>query len=112
MPLNTSSYKPGVLDYFESFGLKENDNNAFPLHQPLVIPNYFAPLGHNMQPNGFNPLCVQRQDNFPFLYGAPSFDNSKSSTPALQPINGADYNGFGSAAPFQAGKTRHQDYDI
>lgn len=116
LPMNTPSSmfnKPNASNYFESFGMKENDSNmGFPLQQSLAMPSYFVPQGHNMQSNGFNPLCVQRQDNFPFLYGNPSFDNSKPSTPAFQPMNGVDFNNLGSATPFQTGKTQHEDYDI
>lgn len=115
MPLNMSSSiydKATITNYYEGFGLKENDSMAFPLQQSVAMPSYFVPQGHNMQQNGFNPLCVQRQDNFPFIYGSAAFDGSKSSAPAFQPMNGADYGGLGSAAPFQAGKSQHETFDI
>lgn len=92
--------------------MKENDNLSFPLQQPVPMPSYFAPQGHNMQQNGLNPLCVQRQDNFPFLYGAGSFDNSKSSTPAFQTLNGTDYSGLGSGAPYQTGHVKRSEFEI
>lgn len=115
MPLNMSSSiydKATITNYYEGFGLKENDSMAFPLQQSVAMPSYFVPQGHNMQQNGFNPLCVQRQDNFPFIYGSAAFDGPKSSAPAFQPMNGADYGGLGSAAPFQAGKSQHETFDI
>ena len=116
MPLNTSASmfnKPNTPNYFDSFGMKENDSNiSFPLQQPLTMSSYFVPQTHNMQSNGFNPLCVQRQDNFPLLYSTSSFDNLKSSAPPFQPINGVDFNSMGSATPFQTGKAQHEEFDI
>lgn len=114
MPLNTGSamFNKNVPNFFDGFGMKENDNLNFPLQQSVAMPSYFAPQGHNMQQNGLNPLCVQRQDNFPFLYGTASFDNSKPSTPTFQPMNGTDYSGLGSAPPFQTGNAKRSPFDI
>lgn len=114
MPLNTTSsmFNKNAPNFFESFGMKENDNLSFPLQQPVPMPSYFAPQGHSMQQNGLNPLCVQRQDNFPYLYGTGSYDSSKPSTPAFQPMNGSEYSGLGSTASYQTGHAKRSEYDI
>ncbi|KUI57593.1 hypothetical protein VP1G_04868 [Cytospora mali] len=112
MPLNTASSifnKSSAPSLFETFGMKENDGLAF--QQSVPMQSYFAPQGHNMQQNGLNPLCVQRQNNFSFAYGAPSFDNSKSSVPDFQSMNVTDYSILGSAGPFHTGNGR-RDFDI
>ncbi|ROW10973.1 hypothetical protein VMCG_00879 [Cytospora schulzeri] len=114
MPLNMSSsvFNKNTPNYFDGFGMKENDNLSFSLQQPMSMPSYFAPPSHNMQQNGLNPLCVQRQDNFPFLYGTGSFDSSKPSNTAFQSMNGTDYSGMGSTGQFHTGNAKRPQYDI
>ena len=118
IPLNTtsslfnSSNKSAPPNYFEEFGFKDSDNMAFPLQHSIPMPGYFAPQRHNMQPNGFNPLCVQRAENYSFVYGTPSFDSSKSTASTFQSMNAGDYSGLNPNSPFRTGNTQHENYDI
>ncbi|KAK7714152.1 hypothetical protein SLS64_004250 [Diaporthe eres] len=114
-PLMASSSlfpRPGQ-SFFPGFGMKENDSMAFPMHQPGAMHGYFPQNRQNMQAStsGFNPLYLQRQDNYPFLYsGGHSFEASKPPTPAFQTINGADFASMDSN-PFQPGQAQQDDFD-
>lgn len=75
---------------------------------------YFPLNRQNMHTSssGFNPLYLQRQDNYPFLYGGHSFEASKPPTPVFQTLNGADFAGMGSTPAFQHGQTQQGDFDV
>lgn len=71
---------------------KENDRNAFSLQQTSNMHGYFQPR-QNMEPGAFNPLCVQRQDNFPNVYDQ-VFDSFKPSNVTFQPMSSMGYSGL------------------
>ncbi|KAG6362825.1 hypothetical protein INS49_007919 [Diaporthe citri] len=100
--------------FFPGFGMKENDSMAFPMHQPSAMHGYFPQNRQNMQAStsGFNPLYLQRQDNYPFLYSGHSFEASKPSTPAFQTVNSADFAGMDSNPSFQPGQAQQDDFDV
>lgn len=70
---------------------KENDRNAFSVHQTANMPGYYQPR-QNIQSGAFNPLYVQRQETYANVYG-PGFDSFKPSNSAFQSMNGIGYNG-------------------
>lgn len=115
-PLMASSSlfpRPGQ-GFFPGFGMKENDSMAFPMHQPGAMHGYFPHNRQNMQAStsGFNPLYLQRQDNYPFLYGSGhSFEAPKPPTPAFQTMNNADFASMDST-PFQPGQAQQDDFDV
>lgn len=100
--------------FFPGFGMKENDGLAFPMHQTGAMHGYFPQNRQNMQAStgGFNPLYLQRQDNYPFLYSSHSFEASKPPTPAFQTMNGADFAGMDPNPSFQPGQAQQDDFDV
>lgn len=105
-----------------SFGFydKENDHTPFTMQQTGTMPgtmsSYFTQQRHNMQSNGLNPLCVQRQDSpgFPYLFAGQSFDPPKSTSTPFQPMSVMEYNPMNSGSQFQTGNTQSQNggFDI
>lgn len=77
----------------------KEDHNTFSLQQAPSLPAYLGQQRQNMQSGGLNPLCVQRQDNFPFLYGG--FDNSRPSNQTFQSMGVVDYSGLNNGSPYQ-----------
>lgn len=58
------------------------------------MPTFYNQLRQNVQPGDFNPLCVQRQNQFPYLYGE-GFDNNKPAAPtSFSAMNGMNYSGL------------------
>ncbi|KAL1848870.1 hypothetical protein Daus18300_013482 [Diaporthe australafricana] len=107
MPLMTSSvFSRPSQSFFPGFGMKENDSLAFPMPQPGAVHGFFAQPRQSMQVNtsSYNPLCLHRQDNYPFLYGGPAFEASKPPTPAFPAMPGADYGSMDTAPSFQPGQ--------
>lgn len=115
-PLMTSSsiFPRPSQSFFPGFGMKENDSMAFPMHPPGAMHGYFPQNRHNMQASasGFNPLYLQRQDTYPFLYGGHSFEASKPPTPAFQTLNGTDFTGMESNPSFQPDQAQQDDFDV
>lgn len=110
----TSLFHRPAPSFFPGFGMKENDAMAFSMHQPGAMNGYFPQNRQNMQanPNGFNPLYLQRQDNYPLFYSGHSYDASKPPTPAFQTMNGADFAGMDSAPSFQPGQAQQDDFGV
>jgi hypothetical protein len=94
--------------------MKENDSMVFPMHQHGAMPGYFTHPRPAMQAGaaGFNPLFLQRQDNYPFLYGGHSFEVPKPATPVFQSLNGPDLGGLGAASSFPHGSAKHEEFDV
>lgn len=115
-PLMTSSslFPRSNQSFFPGFGMKENDGMAFPMHQQGAMHGYFPQHRQTMQMNngGFNPLYLQRQDNYPFLYGGHSFEVPKPATPVFQTLNGPDLGGLSSAPSFPPGQAQHEEFDL
>ncbi|KAK2611412.1 hypothetical protein N8I77_004751 [Diaporthe amygdali] len=114
-PLMTASslFPRPNQSFFPGFGMKENDGMAFSMHQPGAMPSYFAQHRQNVQnASGFNPLCLQRQDSYPFLYGSHSFEAPKPPTPVFQNLNGPDFGALDSAPSFPSGQAQHEDFDV
>lgn len=110
---SSSLFPRSNQSFFPGFGMKENDGMAFSMHQPGVMNGYFPQNRHNMQTStgDFNPLYLQRQDNYPF-YGGHSFEAPKPPTPGFQTMNGADFGGMNSAPCFQPGQAQQDDFDV
>lgn len=115
-PLMTSSsiFPRPSQSFFPGFGMKENDSMAFPMHPPGAMHGYFPQNRHHMQASasGFNPLYLQRQETYPFLYGGHSFEASKPPTPAFQTLNGTDFTGMESTSSFQPDQAQQNDFDV
>ncbi|POS81058.1 hypothetical protein DHEL01_v200525 [Diaporthe helianthi] len=115
-PLMTSAsvFPRSNQSFFPGLGMKENDSMAFPMHHQGAVHGYFPQNRQSMQAgaSGFNPLYLQRQDNYPFLYGGHSFEVAKPATPVFQPMNGPDLGGLGSAPAFQPGHAQHNEFDM
>ncbi|KAF3762548.1 hypothetical protein M406DRAFT_332928 [Cryphonectria parasitica EP155] len=108
---------------FEFFD-KENDRSAFSMQQTSDLPTFLSQQRQNMQSGGLNPLCAQRQGNFPFLYSG--FDVSRPPSTSFQAINSLDYsgahpgmnndliNGLGNNSTYQQGhtSTQHNDFGV
>lgn len=71
---------------------KENDRSAFPMQQIPNMSGYYPPR-QTMQTGAFNPLYVQRQDNFANVFNQ-GLDHFKPSNSAFQSLNGMGYNGM------------------
>ncbi|KAJ4394554.1 hypothetical protein N0V93_003773 [Gnomoniopsis smithogilvyi] len=71
---------------------KENGRGVLSMQQPPNSSGYYQP-SQSVQAGAFNPLYVQRPDNFANIYGQ-GFDNFKPSNSAFQSFNGMDYNGM------------------
>ena len=87
---------------------------TFSMHQPGALHGYFPHSRQTMQAStsGFNPLYLQRQDNYHLLYGGHSFDASKPATPVFQTMNGPDFGGLNSTPSFQTGQTQQDDFEV
>lgn len=86
----------GRADHQHSFSFydKENDGSAFSAQHTEGIPTFYNQLRQNVQPGGLNPLCVQRQNQFSYLYGE-GFDTNKPATPTpYPPMHGMNYPGL------------------
>lgn len=81
----TDNHQFGMYD-------KENEPNVLSMQQTSNVPGYYQPR-QSMQAGAFNPLYVQRQDNFANVYGR-GFDNFKPSNSVFQSLNGMGYNGM------------------
>lgn len=85
------SYKPDTNSTAFPFFNKENDIMPFQLRQPNNMQGFFSHQRHAMQPTGFNPLCVQPQDNFSYLYSGSSYENPGPTDTAFQSFNGMNF---------------------
>lgn len=115
-PLMTSSplFPRPNQSFFPGLGMKENDSMAFPMHHQGAMHGYFPQNRLSMQAGGseFNPLYLQRQDNYPFLYSGHSYEITKPATPVFQTMNGSDLGGLGSAPAFPPGHAQHEEFDV
>lgn len=86
----------GRSNFQPSFAMldKENDRSAFSMQQPNGLPSFYNQLRQNVQTGDINPLCVQTQNPFPYLYGD-GFDHNKPSAPnSFSSMNGMNYHGL------------------
>lgn len=115
-PLMTSSslFPRPNQSFFPGLGMKENDSMAFPMHHQGAMHGYFPQNRLSMQAGGseFNPLYLQRQDNYPFLYSGHSYEITKPATPVFQTMSGSDLGGLGSAPAFPPGHAQHEEFDV
>lgn len=72
---------------------KENDRSAFSMQQANGMPAFYNQLRQNVQSGALNPLCVQRQNHFPYLYGEGFDSNKPAAATNFSAMNGMNYSG-------------------